>query len=230
MNLLPGWDSIESAGFWSHFWFWFGIACLFALGASEVVSHYYGVRKDELVAIAAESAEVRRKADADAAEARRRAEVATLQGRLAEADKKVAGLQSQNIARRLSSEDKQALIKDLSNSPGQKAEVFVATSAWDGSEYGKDFLSVFKGAKWDVPDAPSYGIVVGGDVIGVHIVVNPRVISEPQKVSGEFADSINYLARHLVRLGQMPTPTVQHDGNIEYGKLQLKVGRIPPPN
>ena len=28
---LPGWDSIESAGHWAHFWFWFGIACLFAL-------------------------------------------------------------------------------------------------------------------------------------------------------------------------------------------------------
>jgi hypothetical protein len=43
---LPGWDSIESAGTWSHFWFWFGIACLVALAASEVVSHIYALRKD----------------------------------------------------------------------------------------------------------------------------------------------------------------------------------------
>jgi hypothetical protein len=105
--------------------------------------------------IAAREDQVKR--DADEAEKRRKAEVDALEGRLAEADKKVAGLQSLNIARRLSPGDKQALIKDLSNSPGQKAQVFVTTSAWDGSDYGKDFLSVFKEAKWDVPDVPAYG-------------------------------------------------------------------------
>lgn len=90
MTWWPGWDSIASTGWWSHFWFWFGIACLFALGASEIVSHVYGLRKDELVTAAETAATTQRKSDADAAEARRKTETEALQQRLSEADKKVA--------------------------------------------------------------------------------------------------------------------------------------------
>ncbi len=41
---------VRSAGFWSHFWFWVGIVCLFAVGASATISHIYGMRKNELMA------------------------------------------------------------------------------------------------------------------------------------------------------------------------------------
>jgi len=50
MTWWPGWDSIESAGWWANFWFWFGIGCIFLLGASEIVAYRYGLRKDKLVA------------------------------------------------------------------------------------------------------------------------------------------------------------------------------------
>jgi hypothetical protein len=50
VSLIPGWDSIASAGWWSNFYFWAGIAGLLLLGVSEVVSHRYTERKDELVA------------------------------------------------------------------------------------------------------------------------------------------------------------------------------------
>jgi hypothetical protein len=90
-----GWNSIASTGWWSHFWFWFGIACLFALGGAEVVSHIYGLRKDELVAAAESAAAAQRQADTNAAETRRKTEVEALQKQLGEANKKVGSLQAQ---------------------------------------------------------------------------------------------------------------------------------------
>jgi hypothetical protein len=49
MSWIPGWDSIAAASWWSSFYFWAGIGALLALGISEVVSHRYSERKDELV-------------------------------------------------------------------------------------------------------------------------------------------------------------------------------------
>jgi hypothetical protein len=106
MTWWPGWDSIASTGYWSHFWFWLGIVCLFALGASEIVSHIYGLRKDELVAIAERAASDQRNAETDAAEARRKADVGVLQERLGTADKKVTELEKQQAPRRLTSQQK----------------------------------------------------------------------------------------------------------------------------
>jgi hypothetical protein len=50
VSWIPGWDAATSAGWWSGFYFWSGITCLLLLGVSEVISHRYSERKDELVA------------------------------------------------------------------------------------------------------------------------------------------------------------------------------------
>jgi hypothetical protein len=51
MAYIPGWDSITGAHWWSNFYFWASIIALILLGVTEVVSHRYGERKDELAAI-----------------------------------------------------------------------------------------------------------------------------------------------------------------------------------
>ena len=51
MSWIPGWESIAAAEWWSGFYFWLSISCLIGLGITEVASHRYGERKDELVAI-----------------------------------------------------------------------------------------------------------------------------------------------------------------------------------
>ncbi len=95
MSWLPGWDSAVESGWWSHFWFWFGIICLLALGGSEVVSHFYGLRKDELIEIAAHNADEQRERHANSAEARRTTEAERLQHNLSEARERAAELQRQ---------------------------------------------------------------------------------------------------------------------------------------
>jgi TolA-binding protein len=117
MTWWPGWNSISDSGWWSHFWFWFGIFCLFALGASEVVSHVYGLRKDKLVASQQEEkdreTEARRTAEADAFQ--------RLQRQLSEADSKVMELQKQQTPRRLTEQQKRTLTTALSPFRGQKS-------------------------------------------------------------------------------------------------------------
>jgi hypothetical protein len=51
----PGWNSIDTTAFWSSFYFWAGIVSLALLAATEVLSHRYGSRHDELVRSANES-------------------------------------------------------------------------------------------------------------------------------------------------------------------------------
>jgi hypothetical protein len=230
MGFLPGWDSADTTAAIAHNLHITAIVVLGLLFLSEGLALMYDSRKEHLVGIATLTAEAKRKRDEDDAEARRKTDVEALQKRLAEADKKVAGLQSQNVARRLSDSDKQALIRDLSNSPGQKAQIMCVTNSWDCADYAKDFVFVFEQAKWSLAASPIvYGMVMGHDVVGVEILINPAVVSEPQKVPGDFADSINYLARALTRLGQMPTETVTQEPSVKYGELTLRIGRIPTP-
>ena len=51
MSWIPGWDSIESTTWWSAFYFWASIVALIGLGVTEVASHRYSERKDELSGI-----------------------------------------------------------------------------------------------------------------------------------------------------------------------------------
>ena len=46
----PGWDSIANSGWWAQFWFAISLLGLFAFGASQLISHVYGLRKAELLA------------------------------------------------------------------------------------------------------------------------------------------------------------------------------------
>jgi hypothetical protein len=82
MTWWPGWDSVESASAWAHFWFWFGIGCFFLLGASEIVAFRYGLRKDALVEVRDQQRADQTKRDQEEAEERRAAEVGALQDTL----------------------------------------------------------------------------------------------------------------------------------------------------
>ncbi len=124
MSWLPGWDSAVDSGWWSHFWFWFGIICLLALGASEVVSHFYGLRKDELIEIAAHNADEQRKRDANGAETRRKTESESFQHNLSEARERAAELQQKyDDAERRRSTETAKLQQQLTEADGRVAEL-----------------------------------------------------------------------------------------------------------
>jgi hypothetical protein len=173
MTWWPGWDSVVSAGYWSHFWFWFGIVCLFALGASEVASHMYGLRKDELVAIAESAAATQRQNDADAAEARRKVDVEGVQKQLAEANKKVADLDRLRQPRHLTEDQKGKLTKFITeNSKGSAIFTIKANAAEsDARAYADEIAALFNSPPINWQVKVDNAMIMGADTSGFWITI-----------------------------------------------------------
>jgi hypothetical protein len=222
---LPGWDSIPSTAWWSHFWFWFGIACLVALAASEVVSHVYSLRKDGLVAAAERAAEQQRRNDADAAEARHRTDVETVQRKLSEADKKVADLQTQQAPRRLSAAQQVDLVRALSPFAGQKVRLRAVTNSDEPKNLAADFSRVFSGARWDYGNTVEYMMIAGPDPLGVQISVNPQDANDQASTT----PALGVLVPALLSMGLMAAPQVAPDPGAPIGTILVTIGVKPPP-
>jgi hypothetical protein len=124
MSWLPGWDSIADTDWWSNFYFWAGIIALLLLGVSEVVSHRYTERKDELVA--KEQAVIQQGYDK---------EIAQLHLEASQANERAVKLEQENLklrdellkrsARLLTAEQRQALIDVFKANPITSATVIL---------------------------------------------------------------------------------------------------------
>jgi hypothetical protein len=226
MSLLPGWDSLDDVSYWHNFFNIAGIICLAFLVGTEAIAQFYGHREKYLTGIAEAARTADQKTKEDEAEARRKAEVEGLQKQLSEADKKVSGLQSQNVARRLKPDQKTALIGALSPFAGQKVFIWCSTAAWDGTAFATDFLETFKQAKWEPTDQIRYGIVVGADAVGIEVLVNPQMANAAGQV---LMPSVVTLVETLVRLNLMPAPSLGRMPEIEPGTIYFRIGRFPPP-
>ena len=144
MSWWPGWNSADNVGVWSHFWFWFGIACLFVAGACQVISHIYKLRKDALVAhkllvLTNRVADQHGKAD----EARYRAVVGALQKELEQANTSVTEPHNGVTARVLTPEQQETLIADLSPFVDQKVRVDTVMGSEDRLAWLKILLKSF---------------------------------------------------------------------------------------
>ncbi len=124
MSWIPGWDSIGGADWWSSFYFWAGIIALLLLGVSEVVSHRYSERKDELVA--QEQTAIQRGYDK---------EIAQLHLEASRATERAAKLEQENLklreelvkrsARLLTEEQRNAIIGIIKDNPINTANVIL---------------------------------------------------------------------------------------------------------
>jgi len=112
MSWIPGWNSVADAGWWSGFFFWASIASLIGLGISEIASHRYSDRKDELVT---DQQRVDKKNHDD--------EIARLHLETAQANERAAKLQEAAAWRVLSPEAKAGLADNLRNAGGGLVEI-----------------------------------------------------------------------------------------------------------
>jgi len=166
MTWWPGWDSIDSAGFWSHFWFWVGIVCLFAVGASAIISHIYGLRKDELISDKMVSLA-----------ARQTAEVEAPQNKFEQGNPIVTAPQKALPPKILTPEQQKTLIAALSPFAGQKVKVDILVGGDDG--LANDFVEVFRAAKWHVdPGSPSQ-VVLATRLFGLQPTINRAGTTPP---------------------------------------------------
>jgi hypothetical protein len=225
MTWWPGWDSIANTGWWSHFWFWFGIACLFALGASEIVSHVYGLRKDELVAAAESAANTQRQADADAAETRRKEDVAGLQEKLSEADKRVNELQKRQLPRRLSESQKAALITALASQRGQTIKLNAAAGDAEANTFGSDFVAVFTAAGIEHKNGPQdiAQVLTTPPIVGIQIRVSAADVR-----MGTVPSVLDPFMKALVQAGIIKENTAQMDTTgVPDGTIAMFIGSKP---
>ena len=147
MSLIPGWDSITGAATWSNGWFWVSIGALILLGVSEVVSHRYSERKDEL----ATQAQTALQEQHDQQIAQLNLQTANANARAAQANERAAkaelDLAKFRAPRSLTAEQRQRIIDRIKSFAGQKYALSVAA----GSE-ASDFLcvldSVLTAAGW----------------------------------------------------------------------------------
>ena len=207
------------------FWEVSGIIILGLLVAAEVLAFQYSHRKDYL-SESAESTRIEEQQRKEAEDETRRAtEVAQLQKQLADAGKKVDGLQLQNLARRLTSAQKEAIATALAPWAGQKISIFCSTAAWDCVTFAADFQEAFKQAKWDVSDQIAFGVAVGYDAVGIEVLVNPQIAGPNGQVS---MPSVVALVTKLASLNLM-APGLGRMPEIALGTIFFRIGRIPPP-
>jgi hypothetical protein len=211
MTWLPGWDSIDSAGFWSHFWFWVGIVCLFAVGASAVISHTYGLRKDKLMSEKVVSLTARQTAEVEALQNKLK-EVGALQNKLEQGNTSVPEPPAAMRAKILTPEQQQTLIAALSPFVGQKVRIDTVVGSDDG--LANDFVEVFRAAKWHVdPGSPSQ-VVPAKSLFGLQPTIN-RISPVPP--------GFGVLVDTLSALGLGPN-TGFADEQTPVGTINLKIG------
>lgn len=164
MSWIPGWESIQATGWWSGFFFWASIVSLIGLGISEVASHRYSEKRDEL--LETQQRVEKKQHDDEIAllhleTARANREVAAAQADTAKANKATEELRRENLdlrtkiaGRRITPEQHDRLVSELSKNPG----FFHMQSMTDGESalYAADLFRTLKDARWtsDTPEFP----------------------------------------------------------------------------
>ena len=215
MTWWPGWNSTDALGFWSHFWFWFGIACLFAAAACQVISHIYRLRKDALVAhkllvLTKRVADQPGKAD----EARHRAVVEAAQKELEQANTSVTEPHNGVTARVLTPEQQETLIADLSPFAGQKVRVDTVLGSDDRLALAKDFVEIFRAARWDVDSVSPLQVAYEEPPVGLEPTINQ---------AGSVPPAFPALVGTLAVLG-LGASTGFTDEQTPVGVIDMKIG------
>jgi len=219
MSWWPGWDSIESTTRWQDIYFWFGVVCLVMLAVAQVVSHKYGVRKDELVAIAERDVIAQRQTEKDEADDR----IRQLQNALSEADKKLSESEKGPAARRITGQQKAELIAALTPFRGQKVSIVCVKGDEEGLALAQDFLAIFVAANWDFEGA--LGVAQASyskNPIGVEVTLNEREV-KAKRVPPAGAVLINLL------IAMRFTDGGYRNAEVPPNKIEVRVGNKPTP-
>ncbi len=224
MGWLPGWNSAESAGWWSSFHFWFGIACLFLLGGSEVLSHFYALRKEELVAVADSALAAQRHQSQRETDDRRAVEMTALQQKAFDAENALTKLRNQQIPRKLSPQQQADLTIALLPFKGQKFTITSVMSDDEGGHLVDQIVSVTDAAGWDHGGGEGISMAMFTKApIGIEIQVSAADAQVNQTRAAEI------LINALVRFGLLNSPQGSIGQNLQPGQIGIIVGRKPPP-
>lgn len=224
MASWPGWNSVESTGAWSNFYFWLGIFALVLLGACELVSHRYSLRKDELVASAQEQLATR------LALSSRQAQATTAQLRQEQAKTAAAepaaqpGTGEQLLGQRhLTEAEKRELLDAIAAFDGEPITITSLQGDREAQVYRDDFAEIFKEARW-ATDGHVGEMGLDAGYVGVAVAMDKGWVDAGHKLPNAAVALISILAK----LNIMPAKNVTLIGNLPPGRIILVVGTKPP--
>ena len=210
MNWMPGWDSIEAAGWWSSFWFWFGIACLLALGGSEVASHWYGLRKEALVA--QQDITNQRQHDADAAQMRQQ----------------LTDTQQKQAWRDISPQDLTALTEAVKPFKGQEFIVAYVSGDDEGERLAARIYSALIDGGWASAEASVTGAEAS---MFEHVPIGVVIfVSETDIEARTPPPAVQPLADTFFRLGLIREKAAYGSPNVWTKRIKVVVGKKPVPS
>jgi hypothetical protein len=227
MIWLPGWNTVSGANWWEDFWFWVSIGALIGLGCAEVISHRYGIRRDEL------AAEERHKTDKshDAAIAQLHERAAKAEQKAAEANLAVAKLRTGRII----AVDQIALLTTMaSNFPGMKYDFSITGGADEPSKIRIQIDDALQAAKWIPEDwhgsitYSSPGRKNAGDVgtVGLSIAWLPGAPAEVQHAVQVIVDALNPTG-FVTGFGVVGENTKSLIGDQDMNAVHILIGEKP---
>ncbi len=152
------------------------------------------------------------------AETKASREIAQLQERLSQTERKLASLQA---VRRLSEEEKEALINALSPFAGQRVMIAAIDGDEDGRMYAADFAEVFEAAGWQHPEIAYRRW--DRDPIGVEITLN-----EHDGRAGRVNTAVGALINITRKLSLTDGNTIFLNGEVPSGQVQVRIGKKLP--
>jgi hypothetical protein len=132
-------------------------------------------------------------------------------------------IERQQTPRRLTPEQRAAIVDAISLFPGQKITLVCSISSWDCTSFATDFRSSFKQAKWDTSNI-NIGIATGYDDAGIEVAVNPQTVTDPNNVP----PPARVLIETLFSLQLVPKPIIDRSSDVDAGTIRFTIGRIPP--
>ena len=152
------------------------------------------------------------------AESRAASEIARLERELTQAERKLVSLTTH---RRLTIEEKYAIIDALRPFAGQKVTIAAIDGDEDGKVYAADFAEVFEAAGWEHP-AISYRRW-DRDPVGVEITLN-----EADGRAGRVNVAVGALINVVRKLSLTDGNTIYMNGEVPAGQVQIKIGKKLP--
>lgn len=129
--------------------------------------------------------------------------------------------------RTLNADQRETLIRVLSQFPKQRVVVDCLMGDDDGKDYAEEFLLIFTAAGWSVPTSGVNQVVLGGPTpIGIQVTISKSLTDKQMLFK-----AADILATTLGQLGIIPKPTeIWGSPEIPEGMINFRVGAKPPPN
>jgi hypothetical protein len=223
MSWFPGWNSAADADWWNSFYFWLGIAFLVLLAISEVASHFYGLRKDELIADADRIATIKREKEQQATETRYQAQAAELKRRTEDAEQTLKRLQQDREPRSLTPEQQTELTNSMRAFRGQKSTATAVLNDDEGKALRDQIAASLVAAGWDHdgPNGMRQSLFTVSPV-GVQVT-----LSKADLDAGRQLTVVQPLIDKLASFGLLQKGIGFVDVNVPSGQMDIIVGRKP---